>query len=255
MRSFQIENIKTPVVSVIGAGGKTTLIRALAEEYQSKGIPVIVTTTTHMLVENLPWFLLTPSPEGVKKLLGQYGMAWIGIPQVGMSQEGRDKGGGSCSHINRRVRKMGILPREFLEWVLGYGVPVLIEADGARGLPIKAPAGHEPVLLPQTTHVLNVYGLDAIGKRISEVCFRGDRAAELLGKKTEDILQEGDIAALALSRQSGRKGAAAVLPYKIVLNKADNAAREKSALRIGMMAWEKGFGDLTVTAAERQREQ
>ena len=39
------------IISVIGAGGKTTLIHRLAEEYQRKGNSVLVTTTTHMFAE------------------------------------------------------------------------------------------------------------------------------------------------------------------------------------------------------------
>ena len=39
------------IISVIGAGGKTTLIHRLAEEYQRKGNAVLVTTTTHMFAE------------------------------------------------------------------------------------------------------------------------------------------------------------------------------------------------------------
>ena len=45
-------------------------------------------------------------------------------------------------------------------------IPVLIEADGAKRRPLKVPAEHEPVIPEMTTHVLSVYGLDSIGKKI-----------------------------------------------------------------------------------------
>ena len=48
---------------------------------------------------------------------------------------------------------------------LAEQILVLIEADGARRLPLKVPAEHEPVIPEMTTHVLSVYGLDSIGKR------------------------------------------------------------------------------------------
>ena len=39
------------VISIVGAGGKTTLVHKLAREYHRRGKGVLVTTTTHMYVE------------------------------------------------------------------------------------------------------------------------------------------------------------------------------------------------------------
>ena len=40
------------MISVVGSGGKTTLIKKLAAQYHSEGRSVLVTTTTHMFIEN-----------------------------------------------------------------------------------------------------------------------------------------------------------------------------------------------------------
>ena len=74
---------KHPVVSAAGAGGKTTLLRHLAREYADRGPGAVVTTTTHILKEDLPWFLTEPSEDGLKERLQQWGQAWIGIPAAG----------------------------------------------------------------------------------------------------------------------------------------------------------------------------
>ena len=58
---------------------------------------------------------------------------------------------------------------------------VFLEADGAKGLPCKAPAAHEPVLLPQSDILLAVAGLSALGRPLEQVCFRAPLAAALLG--------------------------------------------------------------------------
>ena len=50
------------IIAVIGSGGKTSLIRALAAQYRSQGKTVFVTTTTHMFVE--PDTILTEEPAG-----------------------------------------------------------------------------------------------------------------------------------------------------------------------------------------------
>lgn len=45
---------------------------------------------------------------------------------------------------------------------------VLIEADGSRRMPCKAPAAHEPVLLPQCDIVLAVAGVSALGESLEK---------------------------------------------------------------------------------------
>ena len=39
------------IIAVVGSGGKTTLLKKLAEQYRSQVKTVFVTTTTHMLIE------------------------------------------------------------------------------------------------------------------------------------------------------------------------------------------------------------
>jgi hypothetical protein len=41
---------------------------------------------------------------------------------------------------------------------------MLIEADGSRRLPFKAPYPHEPVIPPETTRVILVVGINTLGK-------------------------------------------------------------------------------------------
>ena len=38
------------IIAVVGSGGKTTLIKKLAEQYRAQGKKVFVTTTTHMFI-------------------------------------------------------------------------------------------------------------------------------------------------------------------------------------------------------------
>lgn len=221
---------KTPILSVVGAGGKTTTITALAREYQKRHIPVVVTTTTHMKIEEAPWFVLKPDKEKVKEVLDLEGMAWVGIP---------DKDG-----------KMKAPTGQFLEQLIQWGVPVLIEADGSKRLPLKAPAAYEPVLLKETTHVLSLYGLDAVGRSIEEVCFRPELAAGLLKKRVTDLVCPGDILSLAMSTKSGKKGILPTMEYIMILNKADTREREHFAAKICTQAAMQGMSDILVTAYE-----
>lgn len=203
---------KLPRIAAVGAGGKTTVLKLLAEEYRSSCLPVVLTTTTHMKREESSCFLENPSFEEIAGLLRRRGFVFAG------SSAGEGK--------------IGSLPGEILRKVFELPCPVLLEADGAKGLPVKAPAEHEPVLPVQTTCVLSVYGLDAVGKSIHRVCFRPERTAELLGKSVRDTVEPEDIAALAFHDKGGRKCVKPHMKYVVVLNKADTEAFGKNALKI-----------------------
>lgn len=225
-----LTGIPSPVVSAAGAGGKTSAIRRLAQEYIESGQRVIVTTTTHMMVEDRPWFLLEPSAEKMGELLAAYGQAWVGTPAPGGKMQG--------------------VPCEFLDKIWKMGLPVLIEADGARKLPLKVPGEQEPVILPETTHVLSVYGLDAVGQRIEDICFRPERAEELLDKKITERVTAEDIAFLAASDRAGRKGCPPEAVYTVVLNKADDRKRRECALEICGLLCGKEIGNVIVSCYE-----
>lgn len=203
---------RKPRIAAVGAGGKTSLLRALAAEYRMQGRKPVVTTTTHILKEDSPAFIENPAMEELTDILEREGWVFTG----GKADKGR----------------AGILPENILRQVLGLPCPVLIESDGARMLPVKIPAAHEPVVLPQTTCVLSVYGLDALGKRIGETAFRPELMAGFLGKCPKDVLEPRDIALLAESPAAGRKGVGRDMEYVVVLNKADNRKRCEMAVEI-----------------------
>ena len=168
----------------------------------------------------------------MERILSDEGMVWLGLPA----------GDG----------KMQAPPRGFLQLVLEMGYPLLIEADGAKRFPVKAPASHEPVLLPETTHVINVCGLDSLGKPMEEVCFRPEIAAGLLQKQKADPVTREDIVELALDSRAGKKHVMPHMSYQLVLNKADGTKDEANALGICRLAEKRGFTQITVTAGGSQ---
>lgn len=219
-----------PVVSAVGAGGKTTTLHRLADEYVRAGIPVIVTTTTHIMKEDREWFLSGLLEEKIREQLQKAGQVWIGAPAPG--------------------GKLARLSDHEIEKLLRWEVPLLIEADGAKRLPLKVPADHEPVILPETTHVLSVYGLDSVGKRIEETVFRPELAEKLLNKKRTECVTAEDIAVLAAARSAGRKGCPGSAVYTVVLNKADDKRRIDTALEICRELRKRGIRQVIVTGQE-----
>ncbi len=144
-----------PVLSVVGAGGKTSLICRLAQEGRRRGKRVLVTTTTHMyrpVRYGKTW-------EEVRRLLEKDGEAWLG------ADASEEKISGPGEALYRSCCSLAEL--------------VLVEADGSRRLPVKVPAAHEPVIPDNTSMILSMSGMSALGKPIEEVCFRRLEAEKL----------------------------------------------------------------------------
>lgn len=97
---------------------------------------------------------------------------------------------------------------------------ILIEADGARRLPLKVPAAWEPVIPEMTDLVIGVIGLDCLGKAIKDTVHRPESAAEFLGKSSEEKITEEDIIRIAESDQGLRKSVG-YREFRVFLNKAD----------------------------------
>lgn len=207
-----LQQDKQSVISLVGGGGKTTTMCRLQKEYELAQIPSIVTTTTHIQSLEEEWFLGEPSVDGLKERLETFGKAW-------------------CGEVTKKG-KLQSFPEAFLREMISLGNPVIIEADGARRLPCKAPGPSEPVLVPETTMVLALYGMDALGKQIKEICFRPELVADLLGKSEEDSLTPSDIAVLAASEQGGRKSVTSKMDYQVILNKADGMKDQDAAKQI-----------------------
>lgn len=226
LEALNLEKEKSPVISFIGAGGKTTTMKRIAKEFIDEDIPVIVTTTTHLFNEKKPWFLLEPSKEKALEALEKYKMVWLGS----ITKKG----------------KMGMPDKTFLDEMIALGYPVLIEADGARRLPCKAPGENEPVYIDETTCVINVYGVDSINKKIEETCFRPEIVARIVGKDINECIDEKDIAKLATDERAGRKNISNK-KYYVIINKVDNTLQKKQAENICKEAFEMGLCDIIVT--------
>lgn len=216
------------VVALTGAGGKTTIIKKLQKECYGKGIPSIVTTTTHIQRLQESFCVADPSFEQFKEILLKEKRIWTGS---------------ACGE-----KKLKAMNDVLFRQVMSLKVPVFIEADGAKHMPCKAPESFEPVLPPQTQLVLCVYGLDALGKSIQEACFRRDKVTQILGKTKEDILTESDIVRLAVCGHGGKKGVRPGMDYQVVLNKADDRELLRSGRRIAEEIFSQGISRVHITA-------
>lgn len=180
MKNISIENLvelkndSRKIIAFCGAGGKTSSIHAIRDYYLEKNKKVLVTTTTHMFLEE---GCVSDIEEIIKKL-DRENYAFAGIP---MNSENKTEGKSGSSKISS-------LPDADRELAQSHADVTLIEADGARCLPFKVPKPWEPVIPKETTDVVLVMGMDAEGKRICDTCFNPEGVAEVLGVPKEALL-------------------------------------------------------------------
>ena len=148
--------IERGVTAFFGSGGKTTLIDRLAQELTGT---VIVCTSTHIYpAKNLPFF-----------------------------QEIREKITENCCVGTPTDHGKLTAPQQSFEELAALADYVLVEADGSKGLPLKAHLPHEPVIPACANQVIQVVGLSGLGKPIKEAVHRPERFAELCGCTVEDL--------------------------------------------------------------------
>ncbi|MCR5289723.1 MAG: putative selenium-dependent hydroxylase accessory protein YqeC [Treponema sp.] len=170
------------VIAFVGAGGKTTALYTLAMHHASNGKRCIITTTTHMQYPAAEFGPLYTDSSQVTFTNNKH----ICVCGLDCGEQNVTKSDGTLLSIH----KMTGLPQEQFVQLYSLCDVLLVEADGARMLPLKVPASHEPVIPSGTTTVVVCAGLDSIGKPLSSVCFRSEYALSLLqqyaGWHTED---------------------------------------------------------------------
>ncbi|MGL1930633.1 MAG: selenium cofactor biosynthesis protein YqeC [Desulfotalea sp.] len=137
------------VVSIVGAGGKTSLMFYLAREAVKIGMRVLVTTSTRIFV---------PSLE-------QYD--FIDLSGAGFLASDNKKGIYVCGQKAEPGKMKGISSSLLIEHRGNFDL-IIIEADGSKQKPLKAWAQHEPVVYDFTTHTVGVIDIRTIGQELND---------------------------------------------------------------------------------------
>ncbi len=206
-------------ISLVGAGGKTTLMFGMADYCAAKGHHVVVGTTTHIWKPEK--HILAKTPAAVYDLWNRGEVAVIG-----------------------KLEPSGKL-HGFPDWyeeIFEKADLVLVEADGSARRPCKVPAEHEPAIFPGSDIVIGVMGLSALGSPVEEVVFRTEQAKHLLGKEGEELLREEDMAKILSSEQGLRKNVASA-DYYMVLNQWEHERHLQQAQKIAGLVRKNGEGE------------
>ncbi len=185
-----------PLISIVGAGGKTTTMYTLASELAQHGNRVITTTTTNIYFPKQGETDTLIVATETSLLLKMVNAAWKQHHRVTVA--GRAIGAGKIA---------GLQPDQPYELLMKSGADVVIvEADGARHKMIKAPAEHEPVVPPETNVALLMMSAEAINQPLSgEIAHRPECVAAVLGINQGDILTPVLVARLMMSEEGGMK--------------------------------------------------
>jgi probable selenium-dependent hydroxylase accessory protein YqeC len=201
------------VVSLVGAGGKTSLMFKLAHELAAAGEPVLTTTTTK---------IYEPLPEQSINLI-------ISGSVSGMLEQARATLKNHC-HLTAAFEKLpaqrklrGFAP-EFVQaiWNSHLFRWILVEADGAAGRPLKAPVEHEPVVPACTTQLVGIVGLNGAGQPLNDQwVFRPERFIQLSGLARGSKVSPAAIVAVLLHEKGIFKNAPAAAARIAFCNQAD----------------------------------
>lgn len=192
-------DIRPGVTAFIGGGGKTTLIEYLASRLS--GTVLLCTTTRIWPPVRFP-LVTAGGAASVRAAFAENRAVCLGTP----TPEGKLSAPG--------------LPMAILAELVDY---VLVEADGAKGLPLKAHAPWEPVVPAEAGQTVLVLGLDGLGRPVRAACHRPERYAVLAGTDTDAPVTPSMAARVLLAEGYGDR---------LYLNKAESteAARNAEAL-------------------------
>jgi probable selenium-dependent hydroxylase accessory protein YqeC len=211
VEALDIENHK--VISLVGGGGKTTLMFALARELVSYERQVITTTTTKIYKPShleSPRILISEFDE---KIIEAFLQNTIKLKHITIASE-----------ILTSGKLKGITPGLIDKLAkLDQVSHIIVEADGAAHRPLKAPNIHEPVIPCSTSLVVAVVGIDSLGCRLSEEnVFRAEIASQLLGVGLGEIVTAASIARLITHPQGIVKGTPEHASIMCFINKVES---------------------------------
>jgi len=204
-----------PRLAFVGAGGKTTAIFQLARQLAK---PVIVTATTHLGA----WQTTLADRHVIVETPGQIDSLDLSLNEVILI---------TGSSVGDKFKPIS---SDLLNWLRARcdrdHLPLLIEADGSRQKPLKAPAEHEPPLPEFVDTVVVVAGLSALGKPLTaEWVHRPEIFQRLCNAPSGDPITPEMMACVLTNPDGGLKNIPHHARRVALLNQADTPDTQSKA--------------------------
>lgn len=208
------------IISLVGGGGKTTIMYELAAIVAEQGRRAVCLTTTHIWHPELNLAAIEQAPRPCKQPI--YAADWQQLEYLW--QLGHYAVIGACEAGSGKL----VAPSDaLLDKALTSCDVAFIEADGSKQMPCKLPREGEPVLLNASDIVIAVAGLDSLGKSLEEACFRWQLGREIFTTSCNSLMDEAKLAQILLSEKGSRKDVGK-REYYIALNKCDLVTKEQA---------------------------
>jgi len=197
------------VISLVGAGGKTSLMYKLAKEARSSDWRVLVTTSTRILMPAANQCDRLDLSGGIFNECETLppGIYVAGVPDSDPA-------------------KMRGIAMEMLFYHLNRFDLVLIEADGSAGKPLKGWKSTEPVIPNFTSSTVGVLDIQTIGRKIDEsLVHRPVLFCQLSGGSEGEPISTGHLLRVVTEREGLFREA--IGEEKLFINKVESLADQE----------------------------
>lgn len=222
IKLFDIKENKREMISIVGGGGKTTTVFKLANELRALDKRVLVTTTTAMYNPSKELYNSLVLLDKHQKIYKDWSKGTIIVL-------------GRCISVENKLLGVdsNVLDELYNEKLFDY---ILVEADGSKKKPIKAPGSHEPVIPSQTSKTIGVIGMDSLEKSIDENnVHRAELFSQITNSRIGDLITKDIICRLVISKDGLFKGLPLNSKKYLLLNKADREEQIEQAKSIAYM--------------------
>lgn len=210
---------KSAVISFVGAGGKTTALFSLSKELTHQKRLITTTTAIYQPVPSLRDILVIRP----NLLLGldMRGIMPDSVTVWGRSLSPEDKLLGVSAECLKQVYQAGLFD------------VVLVEADGSKRKPIKAPLYHEPVVPSFSTAVVGVVGLSSLNKPVNDQwVHRVQQFMQLTKIREGELIQSKHLVRLITHANGLFKDIPSTAEKILVLNQADSEWDKNQGMKV-----------------------
>ncbi len=208
-------------VAFAGAGGKTSALFRLARQLPG---PVFVTTTTHLGADQAGFADHHTIVEGENDVSASLDPSVQGVNLVTGPQTSDGRLSALAETSLDRLHS----------FCLENGIPLLVEADGGRSLPLKAPASHEPAIPTWASAVIYLAGMAGVNRPLtSTYVHRTAEFSALSGLKMGETISPEAVTAVLTHPEGGLKNIPPGVRRILILNQAETVELQSLAGRIG----------------------
>jgi len=230
-------------IAFVGAGGKTSAMFRVARQLAA---PVICMNTTHLTVDQSrladQHFVVTNPAE----LTAIFKNPVSGVLLLTGPEADRKR----LSGVTERIAD------EILNYADQLSLPLLIEADGSRQLPLKAPASHEPPIPPWVNHVVYMIGLTGLNQPLREECvFRSELFSQLSDIKLGDPVGMDAIGKFLVHPEGGLKNFPSAARKTVYFNQLDVLENQNFWLSPIMDLVKNAYDSILIGSVHAQNEQ